>query len=399
MAEVDVTVLGVHGGALPADGGGCLAAATVVAGGAAVLEALAPEGARRIVLRAPLEDALDELLAADGPRVVLASGDPGFFGIVRALRERGATLDVRPAPSSVAVAFGRVGLSWDDALVVSAHGRAPEPALHAALRHPKVAVLTEPRTPPSWFAQRLAGTGRRLAVASRLGEPDERVVLGAPEELTDVAADEPNVLLSWDPDAPSPKRAVPPAAAGPGAWALPDDAFEQRGRMVTKREVRALALARLGPGTGDLLWDVGCHSASVAVEAARLGAAAIGIERDAEVLELARRNAAAHGVPVRLVHGAAPGALADLPDPDVVFVGGGGADLPAILDATLPRVRRAVVVTLALLDRATPALEQLSAGGFAADGTLLQASRLAPLAGGHRLAAENPVVVLTGVRR
>jgi precorrin-6Y C5,15-methyltransferase (decarboxylating) len=99
-----------------------------------------------------------------------------------------------------------------------------------------------------------------------------------------------------------------------------------------------------------------------------------------------------------VVEGAAPDVLAELPDPDAVFVGGGGADLPAILDAVVPRTRRAVVVTLAIVERAAPALEQLAALGLEADATLLQASRLRPLAGGHRLAAENPVVVVSGVR-
>jgi precorrin-6Y C5,15-methyltransferase (decarboxylating) len=168
--------------------------------------------------------------------------------------------------------------------------------------------------------------------------------------------------------------------------------------MVTKAEVRALVLARLGPGTGDLVWDVGCGSGSVAVECARLGAAAIALDRDREAVELTTRNAVAHGVPVQAVHGTAPTALAGLPDPDAAFVGGGGDDLAAILDACGARARRCVVATLALVERAGPALDRLAAAGLEADATMLQASRLRPLAGGHRLAAENPVFVVTGVR-
>jgi precorrin-6Y C5,15-methyltransferase (decarboxylating) len=394
-----VAVLGVHAGRVAPGAEELLARATLVAAGREQLDALAPPGAERVALAADLGPAIDALDAASGSACVLASGDPGFFGIVRRLAERlgRERLDVRPAPSSVAVAFARLGVPWDDAIVVSAHGRAPEAALHAALRHPKVAILTGPDAPPALYARGLAGTGRVMAVAERLGTPDERMVSGTPEELAEREFPEPNVVIVLDPDSPGVRTTVWPART-PRAWALPDEDFEHRAGMVTKREVRALVLSRLGPGVGDLVWDVGCHSGSVAIECARLGAAAIGVERDAEAAQTCARNAAAQGVPVRVVVGEAPAALADLPDPDAAFVGGGGADLEAILDATAPRTRRAVVVTLAIVERAGPAMERLAAHGLEVDATMLQASRLKALAGGHRLAAENPVIVVSGVR-
>jgi precorrin-6Y C5,15-methyltransferase (decarboxylating) len=396
-----IAVLGVDGEALPAASADLLARATLVAGGRRQLEALAPAGVEQVALTGTLEPALDALAAHDGPACVLASGDPGFYGIVRALAARvGADrLDVRPAPSSVAIAFARLGVPWDDALVISAHGREPHAALAAALRHPKVAILTAPAAPPSWYAERLAGSGRTLAVAERLGETDERIVRGTPEELTERSFAEPNVLVVLDPAATGNGRARVWPPRTPAGWALPDDAFEHRAGMVTKAEVRALALARLGPGTGDLVWDVGCGSGSVAIECALLGAAAIGIDRDPEAVALTSRNAAAHGVPVQTLQGAAPAALAALPDPDAVFVGGGGADLDVILDLCCARARRAVVVTLAIVERAGPTLERVAAAGLDAEATMVQASRLRALAGGHRLAAVNPVVVVSGVRR
>jgi len=398
-AAARVAILGVHAGRVPPGAEGLLARATLVAGGREQLDALAPPGAERVALAADLGPAIDALDAASGGACVLASGDPGFFGIVRRLAERlgRERLDVRPAPSSVAVAFARLGVPWDDAIVVSAHGRAPEAALHAALRHPKVAILTGPDTPPTFYARGLVGTGRVMAVAERLGAAEERVVCGAPEEMADRAFAEPNVVIVLDPDSAGARTATWPPRT-PRAWALPDERFEHRAGMVTKREVRAMVLSRMGPGVGDLVWDVGAHSGSVAIECARLGAAAIGVERDLEAAQMCVRNAAAHDVPVRVVVGEAPAALADLPDPDAAFVGGGGTDLDAILDATAPRTRRAVVVTLAVVERAGPAMERLAAHGLEVDATMLQASRLKPLAGGHRLAAENPVIVVSGVR-
>lgn len=395
-----IVVLGMDGDALPAGAAELLRRATLVAGGKRQLaavgaSALADCTPDLLPIAGPLAPILDRLAAHDGPACVLASGDPGFFGIVRALSERvgPARLDVRPAATSVAVAFARLGLPWDDALVVSAHGRDPHAALAVALRHPKVAILTAPGTPPSWFAQRLPG--RRVIVAERLGTPDERIREHVIDAISDAA--DPNVVLVLDPDA-SPERAriwPPRAAAG---WALPESAFAHRAGMITKTEVRALALAQLGPGLGDLVWDVGCGSGSIAVECARLGAAAIAIDHDPQAIELTRANARTHAVPVQAVRGRAPQALADLPDPDAVFVGGGGGDLDAIIDLAAARARRVVVVTLALIERAGPVLERLAAAGLDAEATMLAASRLRPLAGGHRLAAENPVVVAWGRR-
>jgi precorrin-6Y C5,15-methyltransferase (decarboxylating) len=380
-----IAVLGVTGGRVPPGTEALLAAADVVAGGRAVLDALAPAGARRVVLGAGIAAAVQELAAEPGAVCVLASGDPGFFGIVRALSDAAGPerLDVHPAPSSVALAFARLGLPWDDALVVSAHGRDPRPAINTALRHPKVAILTEPRAPAAAIAGAL--DGRTVLVAEALGTAAERIRPAAPG--LDYA--EPNVVIALDPRL---------AAGRADRWALPEDAFEHRAGMITKAEVRAVALAALGPGTGDLVWDIGCGSGSVAVECARLGAAAIAIDADPGAIAMTERNAGAHGVPVRLIHGAAPEALGALPDPDAAFAGGGGAALDAILDHTAPRTRRAIVVTVAVVERIGPTLDRLASHGLEATATTIQASRVRPLAGGHRLAAENPVTVITGRR-
>jgi precorrin-6Y C5,15-methyltransferase (decarboxylating) len=388
-----IAVLGVHAGRVPAGTESLLARAELVAGGARQLAALAPSDVPTLTLGAGVDGALAEVVAFDGAAVVLASGDPGFFGIVRALRRVVAPerLAVHPAPSSVTVAFARLGLPWDDALVVSAHARDPRPALAAALRHPKVAILTDGDATPAWFAARLAGGDRTLAVAERLGEADERVVTGTPEEVGAMAFAQPNVMVSLGPGTPI-------DSVGP-AWALPEEDFDHRAGMITKREVRAVALAHLGPRTGQLVWDVGCGSGSVAVECARLGAAVVAIDDDPDAIARARANAEAFAVPVRTVEGRAPDALDGLPDPDAVFVGGGGEELGAIVDACAARATtRAVVVTLALVERAGPVLERLRAAGLEAEATMIQASRLVPLAGGHRLAATNPVIVAVGRR-
>lgn len=336
--------------------------------------------------------------------VVLASGDPGFFGIVRALAERFGPerLDVRPGVSSVAAAFARAGLPWDDAVVVSAHGREPRTAVNVCRAYPKVAVLTGPGSGPAELGAALRGERRVLVVASALGAAGESVERVTPEEAAgrDWGSAVSVVLCLDEERALGPVRTVAGPGERPAGWALPEAEFAHRDSMITKFEVRALALARLGPRPGDLVWDVGAGSGSVAVECARLGAAVVAVERDADGVERVRANAAAHGVGVTVVHGEAPGVLDGLDDdPDAVFVGGGGRELPAVVGACARRARRTVVVAMAALDRVPAARAALTDAGLVCDGVLLQSSRLAPLPGDvTRLAATNPVFLLWGVR-
>ncbi|WNM34295.1 precorrin-6y C5,15-methyltransferase (decarboxylating) subunit CbiE [Streptomyces sp. Li-HN-5-11] len=403
-----ITVVGTGTGAPP--GAEVLAGADLVVGGRRHLEAVRlPVTAERVVL-GPLAPALDviERYAGEERRVVvLASGDPGFFGIVRALAERFGPdlLDVRPGVSSVAAAFARLGLPWDDAVVVSAHGRDLRAAVNACRARPKVAVLTGPGAGPAELGAALARTSggdRALVVAVALGDPEhERVERVTPAEAAarDWGAAVSVVLCLDERRALGAVRTVAGPPEPPAGWALDEDAFAHRDSMITKFEVRALALARLGPRLGDLVWDVGAGSGSVAVECARLGAAVVAVEKTPDGAARIRANAEAHGVDVAVVHGTAPETLSGLDDPDAVFVGGGGRELAAVVAACARRARRTVVVALAALDRVPDARRALTAAGLSCDGVLLQSSRLAPLPGDvTRLAATNPVFLLWGVR-
>ncbi|MFE6593710.1 precorrin-6y C5,15-methyltransferase (decarboxylating) subunit CbiE [Streptomyces sp. NPDC057781] len=400
-----ITVVGMGAGAPP--GADVAAGAELVVGGRRHLDAVRlPEGAEQVVLGAlaPALDTVAEYVAKERAVVVLASGDPGFFGIVRALAERFGPerLDVRPGVSSVAAAFARVGLPWDDAVVASAHGRELRTAVNVCRAHPKVAVLTGPGAGPAELGAALRADPRVLVVASALGSAEERVERVTPAEaaVRDWGAAVSVVLCLDEARTLGPVRTVagPPRPEAAG-WALDEAEFAHRDSMITKFEVRALALARLGPRPGDLVWDVGAGSGSVAVECARLGAAVTAVEKTPDGVARVRANAAAHGVDVRVVHGAAPTVLSDLDDPDAVFVGGGGRELPVIVAQCARRARRAVVVAMAALDRVPAVRRALLDAGLECDGVLLQSSRLAPLPGDvTRLAATNPVFLLWGVR-
>ena len=369
-----------------------LPATRLVVGGRRHLDdaGLAP-GVRTVAIAGDLAPVLAAIAAEAGPVCVLASGDPGFFGIVRALAARFGpdALDVRPAASSVTLAFARLGLPWDDATVVSAHGRPLADAARVAAGVPKAAVLVSPDNPPEALGKELlaiAGDGVRVAVCSRLGLDGESVT------WTDV----PGLAAgTWDPLSVVVMLGDHPVApAAQLTWGRPDAAFAHRAGMVTKAEVRAAALGKLElPGTG-VLWDVGAGSGSVAIEAALIAPAmrVYAIERRADDAERIEANAAALGAAVTVVRGEAPASLGGLPRPDRAFVGGGGL---GVLDAVLARLHPGgrVVATFAALDRAAAAADRL---GHIVQINLSRGERLPD--GGLRLAADNPVFLAWGPR-
>ena len=396
-----VDIVGLHGGQwFGRDAEAALQQADLLIGHARQLAVLPPDLPGEPV---ELWGDLDEVLSFaashrdEGRRpCILAAGDPGFFGLARlaAARFGEGALSVHPAPSSIALAFARVGTNWDDARVVSAHGRPLEHAVAAVLEHPKVAVLVARDQPPEALGKALLAAGcgaRRVTVCSRLGEADEEVVRTDLPGLAEGTFDPLSVVVVQAPD-PLDHQ------SGMGVrWGVDESAFAHRDGMVTKAEVRAVALGKLALPSVGVLWDVGAGSGSVAIECARLapGLRVFAVEQrpdDAARLRANERKAGVGGGSlVQVVEGVAPGALADLPTPDRVFVGGGG--IP-VLDAVLERLAPGgvVVATFATLSTAAAAAERL--------GNLVQVqvSRGVPIgsSGQLRLAAENPVFVCWG---
>jgi len=395
-----ITVIGLDGRPLSQEAAGLLEGAALVAGGRRHLEDLTVAPERSVVFEGDLAEGLSRIETENGPVAVLASGDPGFFGITRLLGERFGTADLRvlPAVSSVALAFARAGVSWDDAVTVSAHGREPRRAVNVCRAHPKVAVLTSPDFGPAELAGSLGGLARSFAVAERLGGPDERVFRGDAESVRGMRWDDPNVVVVMDEERASEKGWISSGRESVGRWALPEDEFEHRSGMITKRPTRAVALSRLGPGPGDLVWDVGAGSGSVAVECARLGAAAVAVERDPESCARIRRNAERHAAYVEVVEGNAPEALRGLPEPDAVFVGGTGGEFEEIVKLCAARVRRSVVLTLIGLERVVPAGKVLEDCGLEVDTTFLQTSSVRGIASMHRLVPEGAAFLVCGSR-
>jgi precorrin-6Y C5,15-methyltransferase (decarboxylating) len=352
---------------------------------------------------------LEQALASSQPAVVLASGDPLWFGIGRLLLQRFGSERLRfhPAPSSLQLAFARLGRPWQDASWISLHGRDPEPLAAALQKRPAaLAVLTDPSRGGGEAVRRiLAASGLEAAYAfwlcERLGHAEERVQRLAPQAPLPADVDPLHLvlLIAEPPAAPIDPAALPLFGLDDGLFLQHDD----RPGLMTKREVRIQLLADLELPERGVLWDIGAGVGSVGLEALRLrpGLAGWFVEARGGSAGLIAANAGRLGVqPAGLLEGRAPGVLAELPVPDRVLLGGGGRERAAVLAAVLQRLRPGGVVVIPLatveaLAELRPLLEQAGCRVAVAQH---QAWRGAPLADGTRLAPLNPVLVLKGTR-
>ncbi len=353
--------------------------------------------------------------------VLLASGDPFFFGIGRRIieefgRER---LEVLPDLSSMQEAFARINQPWDDAFCISVHG-GPDIAKRRALpyevkdiprlleKHGKLAILTDKQNNPEVIAKVLQSAIRNpqsaiiMHVCERLGYPDERIWQGTAEEAAGMSFKEPNVVIIQ--------------RQGPGAgvqgteehdetaprFGLKEEELSHARGLITKDEVRAVAVHKLRLPAGGVLWDIGAGSGSVAIEAARLfpGLTVFAVERDDAQIEHLRMNTERFGVRnIEIVHGPAPASLAALAAPDRVFIGGSGGQLAQIVELAGAKMKAGIIVinaaTLETLQEGVAALER---AGFLIDVSEVSASRSKPVAGRRLMIAMNPVFVVRGGR-
>lgn len=318
-----------------------IASAPVVFGGARHIELMQPliTGEAHTWL-SPFEKSVETVLARRGmPTVVLASGDPFFYGVGATLSRHipASEMSVIPAPSSFSLAASRLGWPLQDVTVLSLHGRSIDlirPHLHPGRR---ILALTSDGKGPVDLAALLLAVGfgqSTLTVLEALGGPHEKVSQQKAADFAPVDINDLNICgIEVKVDA---NARILPVSAG-----LADELFEHDGQ-ITKREIRAMTLSALTPRRGELLWDIGAGSGSIGIEwmLADPSLRAIAIEASGERVARIRRNAGAFGVPgLTIIEGEAPGALAGLPTPDAIFIGGGGSDA-GVLDAAISQLRR-----------------------------------------------------------
>ena len=375
-----VTVIGWDGSPLTAAARSALGAATLVAGAAHHLALPeVPPAAERIRLGS-VSLAARRIAGHRGTAVVLADGDPGFFGVVRTLRapEFGLEVEVVPAVSSVAAAFARAGMPWDDAQVVVAHRRTLRRAVNVCRAHTKVAVLTSPGAGPAELGLLLEGVHRTFVVCEELGTDRERVSVLTSDKAVDHTWRDPNVVIVIGGPVGAPVDdggwiAGRDPGTGPRGWALPAEAYGGGLGEGETQLLRAAQLARLGPRVGDLVWDIGCGSGAFATEAARAGAAVIAVDRDLQACARTDASARRHGVHLQIVRGSAPHVLENLPEPDVVRVGGGGV---AVVSAVADRRPQRIVTHAATRDTAELVGRDLTEHGYRVECALLQSVQL-----------------------
>ena len=297
-------------------------------------------------------DDLDETVAtvdAAGDRrvVVLASGDPLFYGVARYLCDRLGKdrFEVLPHVSSMQMAFARVKESWEEAYLTDLANRPLAGVVEKIRTAEKVGLFTTNECTPSKVAAALLERQVdyfSVYVCENLGSPDERVTQGELEEISGQNFSSLNVMiLVRKPDVPD----RPAEKQGQRVFGNPDDAFLQakpKQGLLTPAEVRSLALAEMDLGPGSIVWDIGAGCGAVAIEAAQLATAGTtyAVEMDAEDHLLILANTEKFGVAnLVAIHGRAPDAWADLPDPDAIFLGGSGREISQLIEQAVGRLR------------------------------------------------------------
>ncbi|MFN0071116.1 MAG: precorrin-6y C5,15-methyltransferase (decarboxylating) subunit CbiE [Chloroflexota bacterium] len=379
---------------LPAGARLRLESADIVCGGHRQLSMLGPGVRESIPISAPMEAVYERLgrALAEGHQVtVLASGDPCCFGIGPLLVERFGrqAVEIVPSVSAIQLAFARLGEPWQEARLLSAHGRPVEGVIGPVLAARRSAILTDHVNTPAAIAQRLQACGLedcRVVVGERLGGPRERIVESTLSALTEQAFDPLNVLLVLrSPEA----RLLAPR------FGLADHTYAHRTGMITKAEVRAVSLSQLAIEPGDTVWDIGAGCGSVSLEASSLvqHGFVYAVERDPPQLGYLRENLAMHTGPIQIVHGEAPNALAALPSPNAVFLGGSGGRLDETLQVVITRLAPGgrLVANFVVLDHLLTCERRLQAAGWQTQVTQVAVSRGGALG---RLEALNPVFVL-----
>jgi precorrin-6Y C5,15-methyltransferase (decarboxylating) len=317
-------------------------------GAETTLAQLPASKAERVIVGGNLDEAVERIAAVGSKRVViLASGDPLFYGVARYLCDKLGKdrFEVLPHVSSMQLAFARVKESWEEAYLTDLANRPLEQVLEKIRSATKVGLFTSDDAPPKVVARSMLD--RRIDyfsayVCENLGSPDERVTQGELAEIATQDFSPLNVMvLVRRPNVPD----RPSEAIGRRLFGNPDQAFLQskpKQGLLTPAEVRSMALAELDLGPTSIVWDIGAGSGSVAIEAAQIaaGGTIYAIEMDPQDHELMITNAERFGVTNLVpVLGRAPDAWKDLPDADAIFVGGSSREISKIVESAYARLR------------------------------------------------------------
>lgn len=402
MIPVQVVGLGMSPADLTSKALAIIQEAQVLVGGRRLLDYFPQHPAMKIPLGRDPEGTLRQLtsLAETKRVVVLASGDPNFYGIgtlvVKVLGPEHVW--IHPNITAIQAVCARLKMPWQDARIISLHGRSWEP-LRVALGQPGPwFIFTDPVHTPGEIARFLQARGltqARVCVAENLDQDTEQITWLSLAEVMERDFSTLNLMVVLP---------VPGEGFSPGAQlhlGLPEEALVHQAGLITKTEARAVVLAKLQLLPGQILWDVGAGCGSVGLEASLLvpGGKIYALERHPERAAQITANRDKFGVyNLEVVCAPAPVGLTQLPDPQRVFVGGGGPEVGAIIREVIRRLTTGgrVVITAALLETLEAARNALAEASWEVEVVQLQVSRSHPLAGGTALQALHPVWIISG---
>jgi precorrin-6Y C5,15-methyltransferase (decarboxylating) len=354
----------------------------------------------KVTIDGNLAEMVERLKKSDRSTVVLASGDPLFFGIGRYLLRNLPKEELKFVPnvSSVQYAFSKIKEPWDDAVFISAQGRGIKGAVDRIVANDKAAVLTDEVNTPAVIAAELIERGRdgyAAYLCENLGAAEERIIATDVKGLLKIEAAYLNVLIFIKEYESGVEEYVP-------TLGIPDEEFTAVRKLITKEEIRVITLAKLKLRHDMTLWDIGAGSGSVSVEADHQlpNGRIFAVERNPQYAEFVKKNLNKFNTRhVTLVEGEAPACLEILPDPDRVFIGGSGGSLLEILEAVDARLpaEGVVVINAITLDTLTAANEFFDNAGYQLEVTAVNIARTQP-ADYRKFEAYNPVYIVAAVK-
>ncbi|MBU8769348.1 precorrin-6y C5,15-methyltransferase (decarboxylating) subunit CbiE [Cytobacillus oceanisediminis] len=325
--------------------------------------------------------------------VILVSGDPLFYGLGGVLAKK-LPLEIYPYTSSVQLAFSKMQESWQDAYIVSLHGRSIKGFAQRIDGRKKIAILTDEKNSPQAIATYLKKFGMTeydAFVAENLQGEDERCRFFTLDEMEQSSFYPLNVVILKQ------RVAVERASLG-----IPDDRFVQRKPdkgLITKKEIRTLCIQELELKENSIVWDIGTCTGSVAIEAAKIAreGAVYAIEKNEGDLENCLENQLKHRTDFTAVLGKAPERLDEFPDPNAIFIGGNGGNMELLLQSCLSRLQPngRLVMNIATIENLAEAMKHLKNMGCEVSVLQAQISKSKPILHLTRFEPLNPIFIVT----
>lgn len=380
-----------------------LAKADIVCGGQRLLDMFPSLKGEKVPIKSNLAQIADLIKKNLGQKrvVVLASGDPGFFGIAGYLTNTLGKdfIKVIPNVSAMQIAFARIGESWEDASFVSVHGRQIEDIVHKIRNSEKIGIFTDGEHTPAAIARVLLNNGFNdytAYICENLGESTERIIKTSLQDLNRKEFSSLNILILL-------KNSSHSASISPSLLGIPDEEFYQqrpKDGLITKQEIRAISIAKMRLTEDSIVWDIGAGSGAISVEASFLARRGFifAIEKNVSGIAVIRENVRKFKADnVRIIKACAPENMDNLPAPSAVFIGGSGGQMDEIIKFVSVKLKPGghLVINIIGLEHLNTALNSLRENGFTPEITLANIARSTVTHEITRLSALNPVFIIT----